>query len=80
MLTREESGLSLIDRLPSEAGMAHQLQNQQTELDEMVESNPVAVFSAIKDILFTSQRKQSPFIACKQKPTADYQLEDGNND
>lgn len=43
----------------------------------MVESNPVAVFNAIKDILFV-QRKQSPFIPCKQKNTVDYKLDDGD--
>ena len=48
-------------------------------MEEMVETNPVAVYNAIKDILFTSQNKQSPFIPCKQKPTADYSLEEGDN-
>ena len=63
MLTREESGLSLIEQVPSEMG-GHQMQNELRQMDEMVESNPVAVYSAIKDILF-AQQKQSPFVPCK---------------
>ena len=77
MLTREESGLSLIEQVPSEMG-GHQMQNELRQMDEMVESNPVAVYGAIKDILF-SQQKQSPFVPCKQKNTADYSLEEGDN-
>ena len=52
MLTREESGLSLIEQVPSEMG-GLPLQQELQQMDEMVESNPVAVYHAIKDILFS---------------------------
>ena len=51
-MTREESGLSLIEQVPSEMG-GNLMQNEIRQMDEMVESNPVAVYSAIKDILFS---------------------------
>ena len=45
----------------------------------MVEGNPVAVYHAMKDYLFSQQNKQQPFIPCKQRPTADYSLEEGDD-
>ena len=47
-------------------------------MDEMVDSNPVAVYHAIKDVLF-SQKGQSPFIPCKQRNTADYSPVEGSD-
>ena len=47
-------------------------------MDQLVDSNPVAVYKALKDIV-SSQNKLNPFIPCKQKPTTDYILREGDN-
>ena len=58
----------MIDRMPSEAGRANKQQTFVTQdalgatgdsvdIDDMVEGNPVAVYHAMKDYLFTQQNK-----------------------
>ncbi len=49
MILRDESGLSLIDQMQSD--QHPEIVIQQT-MDEMVETNPVAVYQAMKELLF----------------------------
>ena len=48
-------------------------------MEALLETNPVAVYRAMKDIVQVSSNKQSPFIPCKQKDTNDYSLEEGDD-
>ena len=56
IILRDESGLSLIDKMQSDQqpnfnGVPQDTAVQQT-MDDMVETNPVAVYHAMKEMLF----------------------------
>jgi len=47
----------------------------QKSMEELIDTNPVAVYKALKDMI-EPQNKKSPFIPCKQTMAPDYSFAD----